>query len=86
LIKVVWTGNAVNDLKKLDRLVARRIIKKISWFSAYYDKVIHEPLSGDLKGMFKLRVGNWRVIYTLKSDTAIIYFVGHRSDIYEDRA
>jgi len=83
LFKVEWTGKAIRDLEKLDKPVAARIIRKITWFSSNSEKVVLEPLSGDLRGMFKLRIGDWRVIYTLKNDEALIQFVGHRRDIYE---
>jgi mRNA interferase RelE/StbE len=83
LVKVEWTEKAVKDLEKLDQLIARRIVRKISWFVANFDRVTPEPLSGVLKGMYKLRIGDWRVIYTVKDQIAVIQFVGHRRDIYE---
>ena len=85
MVKVEWTEKAVKDLEKLDKFIARRFIRKISWFAANFDRVTLEPLSGDLKGMFKLRIGDWRVIYTVKDDIAVIQFVGHRRDIYENK-
>jgi mRNA interferase RelE/StbE len=83
LVKVEWTEKAIRDLERLDKLIARRIVRKISWFAANFGKVTLEPLAGDLKGMFKLRIGDWRVAYTVKDDIAVIQFVGHRRDIYE---
>ncbi|MDD5398288.1 MAG: type II toxin-antitoxin system RelE/ParE family toxin [Dehalococcoidia bacterium] len=83
MFKVEWTKKAVRDLEQLDKPVVTRIIKRITWFASNSDKVALEPLSGDLKGMFKLRIGDWRVIYTIKDDYALIQFVGHRRDIYE---
>ena len=83
MLKVEWTDKAVRDLEKLDKPVAARIIKKITWFISNSDKVTPEHLSGDFKGMFKLRIGDWRVIYTLKDNRAVIQFIGHRKDIYE---
>jgi mRNA interferase RelE/StbE len=85
LIKVEWTEKAVGDLEKLDKLIARRIVRKVSWLAANFDKVTPEPLAGDLKGTYKLRIGDWRVIYTVKYDIAVIYFAGHRRDIYDNR-
>jgi mRNA-degrading endonuclease RelE of RelBE toxin-antitoxin system len=32
--------------------------------------------------LFKLRVGDWRVIYTIEKDAIIIKAVGHRREIY----
>ncbi|WP_313950120.1 type II toxin-antitoxin system RelE/ParE family toxin [Nostoc sp. FACHB-110] len=43
-----------------------------------------QPLTADLSSFFKLRVGDYRVIYEFNSERRIIfiYRVGHRKDIY----
>lgn len=48
-----------------------------------FERVTLEPLAGDLKGTFKLRVGDWRVIFTVEDENAVIQFIGHRREIYE---
>jgi len=83
LAKLEWTQNALTDLKKLDNLVIRRIVKKISWFADNFENIIPESLSNEIKGLLKFRVGDWRVLYTLEDDTIVIQFVGHRSKIYK---
>ena len=46
-----------------------------------------EPLTGELTGLFKARVGDYRVIYELLHDEhlLIIHAIGHRRDIYRKR-
>ncbi len=83
MAKLEWTQNALTDLKKLDNLVIRRIVKKISWFADNFENIIPESLSNEIKGLLKFRVGDWRVLYTLEDDTIVIQFVGHRSKIYK---
>jgi len=83
LLKVEWTESAIKDLNRLDNLVAKRILKKITWFSQNFEHSIPEPLSGDFKETYKLRVGDWRVIYTIKEGSIIILFVGHRREVYK---
>lgn len=41
-------------------------------------------LEGNLSGLFKLRVGDWRVIYAINHNDSIIivHKVGHRKEIY----
>jgi len=85
LAQVEWTRGALDDLHKLDRQVARRIVRRVTWLSENIHNTVPEPLSGPLKGAFKLRVGDWRAVYTLETDTIVIQFVGHRSEIYESR-
>jgi len=49
LLKVEWTSKAIEDLHKLDNLIALRIIRKITWFADNFEKIIPEPLAGGLK-------------------------------------
>jgi mRNA interferase RelE/StbE len=67
LANIEWTEDAVKDLAKLDKPVAQRILKKINWLPDNFEKITPEPLIGELKGTFKLRIGDWRVIYTIES-------------------
>jgi mRNA interferase RelE/StbE len=43
------------------------------------------PLVGKLKGLFRLRVGSYRVIYIIYHQKLIIYIIelGHRRDVYK---
>jgi len=46
-----------------------------------------EALTGDLEGLFKLRVGDHRVVYGLLHEerSIIIHMIGHRREIYRRR-
>ena len=85
MLKVEWTEKAIENIGKLDTLITRRIFKKITWFAKNFEIITPEPLSGGLKGMFKLRIGDWRVVYKVEGGTAIIYFVGHIREIYDSK-
>jgi mRNA-degrading endonuclease RelE of RelBE toxin-antitoxin system len=58
LARIEWTDGAVKDLEKLDRPVARRILEGLSRFAKNFQSIIPEPLGGQLKGTFKLRIGD----------------------------
>lgn len=80
---VEWTEDAIEDLRRLDRPITNRILKKITWFSHHFNSITPEPLSGELSGTYKLRIGDWRIVYTMESDIIVIHAVGHRSEIYK---
>jgi len=82
LVDIEWTERATKDLEKLDRPVARRILRRLTWFSKNFQSIVPEPLSGQLRGTFKFRIGDWRAVYTLERKTIVIQFIGHRSNIY----
>ena len=83
--RVEFLSEAVSDLRKIDKIIAQRILNKIKWLSENFEDVVPEILTGDFKGMYKLRVGNWRVIYGVDKEKRIIrvFMVGHRKDIYK---
>ena len=84
-MRVLWTEAPIKDLEQIDKPVVRRILRRIAWFAGNFEKVTAEPLAGDLKGMFKLRIGNWRFVYSIEGKTIMIQFVGHRGEIYKTR-
>lgn len=78
---------ASRELERLDKPVARRIVECINWLAANLDDFRPEPYRGDLAGLYKIRVGDYRVIYQILHDeqVIVIHRVGHRSEIYRKR-
>ncbi len=42
-----------------------------------------EPLRRTLKGYWKLRVGDYRIIYKITGRTVLVFRIGHRREVYE---
>lgn len=80
------TDQARVDLKRLDKSVAQRIVKKLRWLAANAEVHPHKALAGQWSGFYRLRVGDYRVIYALDHEGRIIIVIviGHRSDIYDE--
>jgi mRNA interferase RelE/StbE len=78
---------ASKDLAKLDKPVARRIVDRVRWLAENFGEAHMEALTGDLEGLFKLRVGDHRVVYELLHEerSIIIHMIGHRREIYRRR-
>ncbi len=75
---------AINDLDALDQTVRDRIINKINWLSKNFDQITPQALTGNLAGFFKLRVGDYRVLYDHSRGDQIIAIirVKHRRSVY----
>lgn len=56
---------ATKDLARLDKPVGRCIAERINWLAVNLDKIKPLPLTGDLAGLYKLRVGDYRVVYEI---------------------
>ena len=83
MVKIEWAEGAIKDLEKLDKPIAQRILRRLAWFSKNFQRIVPEPLTGEFKGTFKLRTGNWRAVYTVEGKTIVIQFIGHRREIYK---
>lgn len=72
MYKVILSPQALQDISKLDKAVAQRIISKIDWLAENLDVITPLALTGTLADFCKLRVGDWRVIYSLNKETETI--------------
>lgn len=78
---IEYAHSAYEEITALDGAV-KKLIKK-----AIEDKLMVDPLKfgsplrRNLAGLFKLRVGNYRIIYQIKNNEVIVLIVaiGHRS-------
>lgn len=81
---VDFSREAAASLSRLDKQIAQRILDRIKWLSLHIEDINHEALSGHLRGAFKLRVGDYRIVYEIKYKTPVltICFIAHRSEVY----
>ncbi len=70
------------DLPRLNRDIRDRIQRALEQRLALEPAYYGEPLRHQLKGYWKLRVGNYRIIYRIESHTVWIITIGHRKDVY----
>lgn len=80
------TEEAEKDLNGLEKHIAQRILKKIRWLAENAETINHIPLKGRFSENYKLRVGDYRVIYIIKDEIPKILSVlavGHRREIYK---
>ena len=75
---------ATKELGKLDKSVARRIVERINWLAENLKSVQPKTLTGGFEGLFKFRVGDYRVVYELihNEQMIVVHVIGHRREIY----
>ena len=87
MYRIRTTPTFDKDIKKLDRQVAKRIIKKIEWIISQLKipTLLIRYLPKDLEGLQKYRIGDWRILFWIdrKKKEIILYEVRHRKDIYK---
>jgi mRNA interferase RelE/StbE len=81
---VLFTTEASKDVKKLDSTVKRQLYKKLLYYVELRDiKIVAKKLHNSLAGEYRLRVGNFRIIFDLDKHTLIILRIQHRKDVYK---
>ena len=85
---VVFSKEALKDLKKLDKHTAALII---GWVRKNLEgcenpRAHGKGLTANLSGKWRYRVGDYRLLADIQDDKVVIMMlrVGHRSDIYKE--
>lgn len=82
IFRIDYKRSVFNDLKKIDRPFAERIIREIDSVLSKNPET-GEALTGQFNGLYKYRIGSWMVIYSIHSDSVLILRIGHRSVVYQ---
>ena len=87
MYKITFLPDAEDSFKKLDKTIQKRIAQKIDWLAENADKMIHHPLTSlpeDLRGLCRMRLGDYRIIYWVYAETKNIkiYDIEHRGKDY----
>ncbi len=83
--RVEFEPQAITDLERIAASTRERILRKINWLALNFDQIFPEALKGDLSDFYKLRIGDYRVLYDLDSlnQTIVVVRAGHRREIYD---
>ena len=87
MYQIILLPPAEQSLKSFDPDTGERLSARIEWLRTNADRMIHHHLSGlpdDLKGLCRLRMGDYRIIYWVyhSTKTIKIYEIEHRSKDY----
>ncbi len=89
MYRVIIKESALKQMKKLDpsinRIIKNWIIKNLSHTET--PKFHGKALTGNLKGIWRYRVGDYRIFAHIEEDvlTIFIFEVAHRSTIYRNK-
>jgi mRNA interferase RelE/StbE len=85
-----WTvevsGFAEKQLRKLDKPIQKRLINWLDDRLTGCKNPRHfgEPLRGDLAGLWRYRIGHYRVICEIQDEKLVVLAlaIGHRREVY----
>jgi len=78
---LVYTHRAFKDIREFEENVKKRIGKALERYSENPLKFASRLIDSKL-GMYRFRIGDYRVIFDIEDEKIIVLRVGHRKDIY----
>jgi mRNA interferase RelE/StbE len=85
--RVEFDRDAARELRRLgteaQRLILRYLRKRIA--TGNDPRRFGKPLLGDLKGLWRYRVGDYRIVARIEDDRLVVLVVkvGHRLNVYD---
>lgn len=86
MYRVIILPKALEDLSRLDKTIADRVLKKIDRLSQNFENFTPMSLKGKFEGVYKLRAGDWRILYTFDPNKKLItiHLIRHRREVYKE--
>jgi mRNA interferase RelE/StbE len=83
---IEYTRSAKNQVKKLDKTVARRILDFMDNRVAKHEdpRTLGKALTGSLGTLWRYRIGDYRIICEIQHSTVriLVVRIGHRREVY----
>lgn len=80
-MRVIISPRAEKELKKISKIDQISVAKKIR--SLVENIIVNEEKLSGFKGIFRVRVGNYRIVYKKSSQEIHIILIHHRKDVYK---
>lgn len=79
--EISWRDGALKDLDKLEVILRKRIVRKVLDFAEGGSFHGVKRMQG-YDNLYRLRVGNYRVVFEFEDNMIVVTKVGHRGKIY----
>lgn len=81
---VRYDERVLQDLKGIDPSIKKKIKSAIESKLAAQPELFGKPLRQSLAGFRVLRVGNYRVVFILKTNEVLVLLIGDRNYVYKE--
>ena len=84
MLNIAYSRDALKSLRRMPANEAKRVRKKIEAYARDPDSQAKNVVRLKGREAYRLRVGDWRVIFDKQGNVMAILAVGPRGSIYED--
>lgn len=81
---VTLTPEAAEQLESLNNPIHGRVLKLLVRLEQWPDVSGAKPLSGELAGRYRIRTGDYRVLFYVEGDNVLVEKIGHRDKFYDE--
>ncbi len=81
--RIVYRPAVLDDLAKIEKAMAQRLLDKTKWLASNAENLRHEPISPDLPGLSKYAVSEWRIFYSIDREEHLvdIHLIAHQKEL-----
>ncbi len=82
-----FSASAARELVAFEKPIRRAVLAKIVWLVDNFELLAPLPLHADWRGYYKLRVGDYRVMYKIEYETQLIRieYIDRRDRAYKKK-
>jgi len=83
-VSVRLADDARDDFDALPSTVKGRVLSVFERLKQWPNVSGAKPMKGKLAGNFRIRTGDWRIVFRFASPEVIVVRIKHRREVYED--
>jgi mRNA interferase RelE/StbE len=83
MLDVELTPDASKDFQALPTAIKSRVKDVIVRLAEWPDVSGAKPMRRELKGAFRIRTGDYRVLFRVKGSVVLVFRIDNRRDVYE---
>ena len=84
MVTVLLAPDAQAEFAKLPATMQVRVAAVFERLKTWPSVSGAKPLRGALAGTYRIRTGDWRVLFRFVAPTVVVVRIAHRSQVYED--
>ena len=81
--RILYHPEVKGDISKINEKLKKRLRKAVETRLTVSPQQYGEPLRKTLKGYWKLRVGDYRIVFRVSGNEIMVFGIIHRKTIYE---
>lgn len=83
-MEVLLSRDAQRQAAELPKVVRARLYGVLRRLQGWPEVSGAKPMRGELAGHYRLRTGDYRILFRVEGDRVLVERIGHRDGFYED--